>query len=116
MLIESVKLYKQQQQSRDFSWKGMWATLLSYAVIINSAFSYVYRNINEQKIVLKKLVWFGVTYKFKYYTRIDYIFADEKMTVKNVWKLSWIEPDHYPIITIMNKRIKQSLLIIVLKF
>jgi hypothetical protein len=25
---------------------------------------------------------FGATYKFKYYPRIDYIFADEKMTVK----------------------------------
>jgi hypothetical protein len=50
---------------------------------MNSAYSYVYRNI---KGTLKDSFeeagkGFGATYKF-YPTRIDYIFADEKMTVK----------------------------------
>lgn len=77
-----------------------------YPVIIcgdmnNSAFSYVYRNI---KGALKDSFeeagkGFGATYKFKYYpARIDYIFADEAMEVKQFESFSEFQnSDHYPI-------------------
>jgi endonuclease/exonuclease/phosphatase family metal-dependent hydrolase len=72
-------------------------------VIWITAYSYVYRNI---KGTLKDSFeeagkGFGATYKFKYYpTRIDYIFADEKMTVKTFESFSEFEnSDHYPIMT-----------------
>jgi endonuclease/exonuclease/phosphatase family metal-dependent hydrolase len=72
----------------------------------NSAFSYVYRNI---KGTLKDSFeeagsGFGETYKFKYYpTRIDYIFADEKMSVKEFESFSNFEnSDHYPIMAKMS--------------
>jgi hypothetical protein len=51
----------------------------------------VYRSIKVcLRIVLKRLERvLARTYKFKYYpTRIDYIFADEKMTVKSLKALT----------------------------
>ncbi len=77
-----------------------------YPIIIcgdmnNSAFSYVYRNIKGK---LKDSFeeagrGFGATYKFRYYpARIDYIFADDKMTVKKFESFPEFEnSDHYPI-------------------
>jgi endonuclease/exonuclease/phosphatase family metal-dependent hydrolase len=72
----------------------------------NSAFSYVYRSIKGR---LKDSFeeageGFGQTYKFKYYpTRIDYIFADEKMTVKKFESFSDFEnSDHYPIMATLS--------------
>jgi endonuclease/exonuclease/phosphatase family metal-dependent hydrolase len=77
-----------------------------YPIIIcgdmnNSAFSYVYRNI---KGTLKDSfeeagTGFGATYKFKYYpARIDYIFADETMEVKQFESFPEFQnSDHYPI-------------------
>jgi endonuclease/exonuclease/phosphatase family metal-dependent hydrolase len=77
-----------------------------YPIIIcgdmnNSAFSFVYRNIKGK---LKDSFeeagkGFGATYKFRYYpARIDYIFADDKMTVKKFESFSDFEnSDHYPI-------------------
>lgn len=77
-----------------------------YPVIIcgdmnNSAFSYVYRNIKGK---LKDSFeeagkGFGATYKFRYYpARIDYIFVDGTMKVKQFESFSDFEnSDHYPI-------------------
>jgi endonuclease/exonuclease/phosphatase family metal-dependent hydrolase len=77
-----------------------------YPIIIcgdmnNSAFSYVYRNIKGK---LKDSFeeagqGFGATYKFKYYpARIDYIFADETMEVKQFESFSEFQnSDHFPI-------------------
>jgi endonuclease/exonuclease/phosphatase family metal-dependent hydrolase len=77
-----------------------------YPIIIcgdmnNSAFSYVYRNIKGK---LKDSFeeagkGFGATYKFKYYpARIDYIFADETMEVKQFESFSDFQnSDHFPI-------------------
>jgi endonuclease/exonuclease/phosphatase family metal-dependent hydrolase len=77
-----------------------------YPIIIcgdmnNSAFSYVYRNIKGK---LKDSFeeagkGFGATYKFKYYpARIDYIFADETMEVKEFENFPEFQnSDHYPI-------------------
>src|SRR6478736_4003485 len=77
-----------------------------YPIIIcgdmnNSAFSYVYRNIKGK---LKDSFeeagkGFGATYKFKYYpARIDYIFADETMEVKQFESFPEFQnSDHYPI-------------------
>jgi hypothetical protein len=88
------KAFNKQQQSRDFYEE------CEYPIIIcgdmNSAFSYVLKYVIWTKIVLKKR--FGATYKFKYPTRIDYIFLMRRWLSKNVWKLSWIwKFDHYPI-------------------
>jgi len=77
-----------------------------YPIIIcgdmnNSAFSYVYRNIKGKlKDSFEEAgVGFGATYKFKYYpARIDYIFADETMEVKQFQSFSEFQnSDHFPI-------------------
>lgn len=77
-----------------------------YPIIIcgdmnNSPFSYVYRNIKGKlKDAFEEAgAGFGATYKFKYYpARIDYIFTDTKMKVKQFESFPDFEnSDHYPI-------------------
>src|SRR3970282_3033872 len=109
MLIRISKAFKQQQQQAEIFKEH--EKKCEYPIIIcgdmnNSAFSYVYRNI---KGTLKDSFeeagkGFCETYKFKYYpTRIDYIFADEKMTVKKFESFSDFEnSDHYPIMAKMS--------------
>jgi endonuclease/exonuclease/phosphatase family metal-dependent hydrolase len=109
LLIRISKAFKQQQQQAEIFKKH--EKQCEYPIIIcgdmnNSAFSYVYRNI---KGTLKDSfeeagTGFGATYKFKYYpTRIDYIFADEKMTVKMFESFPEFEnSDHYPIMAQMS--------------
>ncbi len=79
-----------------------------YPIIIcgdmnNSPFSYVYRSIKGKlKDAFEEAgEGFGATYKFKYYpARIDYIFTDTKMKVKQFESFSDFEnSDHYPIMT-----------------
>ena len=69
----------------------------------NSPFSYVYRNIKGKlKDAFEEAgEGFGATYKFRYYpARIDYIFTDSKMKVKQFESFSDFEnSDHYPIMT-----------------
>ncbi|NGY37555.1 endonuclease/exonuclease/phosphatase family protein [Flavobacterium sp. XN-5] len=104
MLGRISKAFKLQQQQAEIFKKHEKES--DYPIIIcgdmnNSAFSYVYRNIKGSlKDSFEEAgVGFGATYKFKYYpTRIDYIFADEKMTVKKFESFSDFEnSDHYPI-------------------
>lgn len=104
LFIRISKAFKQQQEQ---------ATIFKehekdckYPIIIcgdmnNSAFSYVYRNIKGK---LKDSFeeagkGFGATYKFRYYpARIDYIFADETMEVKQFESFSEFQnSDHFPI-------------------
>jgi endonuclease/exonuclease/phosphatase family metal-dependent hydrolase len=105
MLLKRIgKAFKQQQLQAEIFKEH--EKKCEYPIIIcgdmnNSAFSYVYRSIKGR---LKDSFeeageGFGQTYKFKYYpTRIDYIFADEKMTVKKFESFSNFEnSDHYPI-------------------
>ena len=99
-----TKAFKQQQQQAEIIKEHKKDC--PYPIIIcgdmnNSAFSYVYRNIKGK---LKDSFeeagkGFGATYKFRYYpARIDYIFADEDMTVKKFESFSEFEnSDHYPI-------------------
>lgn len=77
-----------------------------YPIIIcgdmnNSAFSYVYRNIKGklQDSFEEAGQGFGATYKFKYYpARIDYIFADQTIEVKQFESYSEFQnSDHFPI-------------------
>jgi endonuclease/exonuclease/phosphatase family metal-dependent hydrolase len=77
-----------------------------YPIIIcgdmnNSAFSYVYRNIKGDlnDCFEEAGTGFGKTYDFNYYpARIDYIFADEKMKVKDFQNFPEIlDSDHFPI-------------------
>ncbi|MBF0695153.1 MAG: endonuclease/exonuclease/phosphatase family protein [Flavobacterium sp.] len=79
-----------------------------YPVIIcgdmnNSAFSYVYRSIKGDlnDTFEEGGNGFGQTYHFKYYpARIDYIFADKKMKVKEFKNFpNFVNSDHYPIMT-----------------
>jgi endonuclease/exonuclease/phosphatase family metal-dependent hydrolase len=98
------KAFKQQQQQAEIFKEHKKDC--KYPIIIcgdmnNSAFSYVYRRIKGK---LKDSFeeagkGFGETYKFRYYpARIDYIFADDKMTVKKFESFSEFEnSDHYPI-------------------
>lgn len=69
----------------------------------NSAFSYVYRNIKGTMLDCFEQAGrgFGETYNFKYYpARIDYIFADNKMQVKEFDNFSnFKNSDHFPIMT-----------------
>ncbi|WP_367757544.1 endonuclease/exonuclease/phosphatase family protein [Flavobacterium sp. WC2430] len=104
LLIRISKAFKLQQQQAEILKEHK--KQCEYPIIIcgdmnNSAFSYVYRNI---KGTLKDSfeeagTGFGQTYKFRYYpARIDYIFADEKMTVKKFESFSDFDnSDHYPI-------------------
>ena len=96
--------FKQQQQQAEIlkeHKKECEFPIIICGDMNNSAFSYVYRNI---KGTLKDGfeeagVGFGATYKFKYYpARIDYIFADDKMTFKHFESFSDFEnSDHFPI-------------------
>ncbi|HLA54553.1 MAG TPA: endonuclease/exonuclease/phosphatase family protein [Flavobacterium sp.] len=79
-----------------------------YPIIIcgdmnNSAFSYVYRSIKGQlnDSFEEGGNGFGQTYNFKYYpARIDYIFVDPKMQVRNFKNFpEFKNSDHYPIMT-----------------
>lgn len=78
-----------------------------YPIIIcgdmnNSAFSYVYRSIKGKlnDSFEEGGNGFGQTYHFRYYpARIDYIFADPKMKVKDFRNFpDFKKSDHYPII------------------
>lgn len=104
LFIRISKAFKQQQQQAEIFKEHKKDC--EYPIIIcgdmnNSAFSYVYRNIKGK---LKDSFeeagkGFGETYKFRYYpARIDYIFADEEMTVKKFESFAEFEnSDHYPI-------------------
>jgi endonuclease/exonuclease/phosphatase family metal-dependent hydrolase len=79
-----------------------------YPIIIcgdmnNSAYSFVYRNIKGDlnDTFEEAGSGFGNTYHFRYYpARIDYIFADSKMKVKNFESFpDFVNSDHYPIMT-----------------
>jgi endonuclease/exonuclease/phosphatase family metal-dependent hydrolase len=104
LFIRISKAFKQQQEQAAIFKEH--EKDCKYPIIIcgdmnNSAFSYVYRNIKGK---LKDSFeeageGFGATYKFKYYpARIDYIFADETMEVKQFESFSDFQnSDHYPI-------------------
>jgi endonuclease/exonuclease/phosphatase family metal-dependent hydrolase len=98
------KAFMQQQQQAEIFKEHKNKS--PYPIIIcgdmnNSAFSYVYRNIKGKlKDSFEEVgIGFGATYKFRYYpARIDYIFADENMTVKKFESFPEFEnSDHYPI-------------------
>lgn len=69
----------------------------------NSAFSYVYRKIkgNLKDTFEEAGKGFGKSYNFKYYpARIDYIFADEKLEVREHKTFSrFFNSDHFPVMT-----------------
>ncbi|WP_281322603.1 endonuclease/exonuclease/phosphatase family protein [Flavobacterium aestivum] len=104
LFIRISKAFKQQQEQAAIFKEH--EKDCKYPIIIcgdmnNSAFSYVYRNIKGK---LKDSFeeagkGFGATYKFKYYpARIDYIFADETMEVKQFESFPEFQnSDHYPI-------------------
>jgi endonuclease/exonuclease/phosphatase family metal-dependent hydrolase len=105
MLFNRIsKAFKQQQQQAEILKEHLKSC--EYPIIIcgdmnNSAFSYVYRSIKGSlKDGFEEAgTGFGQTYKFRYYpARIDYIFADRKMTVKKFKSFPEFEnSDHYPI-------------------
>jgi endonuclease/exonuclease/phosphatase family metal-dependent hydrolase len=72
----------------------------------NSAFSYVYRTIkgNMDDAFEKAGTGFGASYNFKYYpARIDYVFVEEGIDVKEFKTDNSIQlSDHYPIYTRLN--------------
>ena len=98
------KAFKQQQEQaaifKDHE-KNCKYPIIICGDMNNSAFSYVYRNIKGK---LKDSFeeagkGFGATYKFKYYpARIDYIFADATMEVKQFESFpDFQNSDHFPI-------------------
>lgn len=68
----------------------------------NSAFSYVYRSIRgDMKDAFEEAgSGFGKSYNYKYYpARIDYIFADDTLEVKEFKTYDmFVNSDHYPIV------------------
>lgn len=104
LFIRISKAFKQQQEQATIFKEHVKEC--QYPIIIcgdmnNSAFSYVYRNIKGKlKDGFEEAgQGFGATYKFKYYpARIDYIFADETMEVKQFESFPEFQnSDHYPI-------------------
>lgn len=98
------KAFKQQQEQAEIIINHKKEC--SYPLIIcgdlnNSAFSYVYRNVKGKlKDAFEEAgVGFGSTYKFRYYpARIDYIFADQTMQVKDFESFpNFQNSDHFPI-------------------
>lgn len=82
-----------------------------YPVIIcgdmnNSAYSYVYRSIRGNLLdsFEENGSGFGQTYNFKYYpARIDYIFVDPKMKVKDFETfIDFKNSDHHPVMSRLN--------------
>ena len=94
---------KQQQQAEIIMnhKKGCKYPLVICGDMNNSAFSYVYRSIkgNMQDCFEAAGSGFGQTYTFKYYpARIDYIFADKRMSVKNFVNFpDFVNSDHLPV-------------------
>ena len=98
--------FKKQQQQGEIIMNHKKSC--KYPIVIcgdmnNSAFSYVYRSIkgNMQDCFEEAGSGFGQTYNFKYYpARIDYIFADSKMQVKNFTNFpDFVNSDHLPVMT-----------------
>lgn len=106
----SVAFAKQQQQAEIIKQhkKGCKFPLVVCGDMNNSAFSYVYRNIkgNMQDCFEAAGSGFGQTYTFKYYpARIDYIFADKRMSVKQFTNFpDFVNSDHLPIMARMEIR------------
>jgi endonuclease/exonuclease/phosphatase family metal-dependent hydrolase len=69
----------------------------------NSAFSYVYRSVKgKMKDAFEEAgSGFGKSYNFKYYpARIDYIFTDKNMVVKEYKTFNtFVNSDHFPVMT-----------------
>lgn len=104
LFIRISEAFKQQQQQAEIFKEHKMKCI--YPIVIcgdmnNSAFSYVYRSVkgNMKDSFEEAGSGFGETYKFRYYpARIDYIFADEKMSVKKFENFSeFINSDHFPI-------------------
>lgn len=104
LFIRISKAFKQQQQQAEIFKEHKMKCI--YPIVIcgdmnNSAFSYVYRSVkgNMKDSFEEAGSGFGETYKFRYYpARIDYIFADEKMSVKKFENFpEFINSDHFPI-------------------
>lgn len=104
LFIRISKAFKQQQQQAEIFKEHKMKCI--YPIVIcgdmnNSAFSYVYRSVkgNMKDSFEEAGSGFGETYKFRYYpARIDYIFADEKMSVKKSENFpEFINSDHFPI-------------------
>jgi len=104
LYIRISKAFKQQQEQAAIfkeHEKGCKYPIIICGDMNNSAFSYVYRNIKGKlKDSFEEAgLGFGATYKFKYYpARIDYIFADETMEVKQFQSFpDFQNSDHFPI-------------------
>jgi endonuclease/exonuclease/phosphatase family metal-dependent hydrolase len=104
MFIRISKAFKQQQEQAEILKENLKDC--PYPVIIcgdmnNSAFSYVYRIIKGglNDAFEEEGKGFGQTYRFRYYpARIDYIFADNKMKVKQFETFPEFDnSDHFPI-------------------
>ncbi|WP_395074070.1 endonuclease/exonuclease/phosphatase family protein [Flavobacterium sp.] len=101
----SVAFAKQQQQAEIIMnhKKSCKYPLVVCGDMNNSAFSYVYRIIkgNMKDSFEEAGKGFGQTYNFKYYpARIDYIFADNKMSVKSFNNFpDFVNSDHMPIMS-----------------
>jgi endonuclease/exonuclease/phosphatase family metal-dependent hydrolase len=106
MLRRISKAFKEQQLQAEIIMNHKKES--PYPVIIcgdmnNSAFSYVYRIIrgNLDDAFEEAGTGFGQTYNFRYYpARIDYIFTDPAMKVKEFKNFSKFKnSDHYPVMT-----------------
>ncbi len=104
MFYRISEAFKQQQEQAEMIKEHK--SNCKYPIVIcgdmnNSAFSYVYRNIKGKlKDCFEEAgTGFGATYKFRYYpARIDYIFVDDSMQVKEFEIFSDFEnSDHFPI-------------------
>jgi len=100
------KAFREQQQQAEII--RQHKSTCPYPVIVcgdmnNSAFSYVYRRIKDKlnDCFEESGNGFGQTYHFRYYpARIDYIFADPVMQVKEFRNFpDFHNSDHYPIMT-----------------
>lgn len=104
-ISEAFKKQQQQAEAIKEHKKSCEYPMIICGDMNNSAFSYVYRGIkgNMKDCFEVAGKGFGKTYNFKYYpARIDYIFADSKMTVKSFTNFpDFVNSDHLPIMSRM---------------
>lgn len=100
-LSEAFTRQQQQAEIMVQHMKGCDYPIIICGDMNNSAFSFVYRSIkgNLQDSFEAAGTGFGQTYNFKYYpARIDYIFVDSRIKVKDFKSFSTFEySDHFPI-------------------
>ena len=106
MAAQAFKLQQEQAEQLKNHIKTCDIPVILCGDMNNSAFSYIYRKLkgDMNDCFEENGLGFGNTYNFKYYpARIDYIFADKSIEVKNFETFNrFNNSDHFPIMATLH--------------